>query len=153
MSILPSRVASPAYVYLTRTLPLLTGCPLQADPATPSLSAVVAASVVRPLIVLASVLTIPLPFHVPPLRPDWINPCTPVYAVPFHDPSEPFCSTRLFLCRSSLPGAVMLSVPMLLVAAGVPLAATVTTPLVVSALSRMTDAVTAAPVCTSVLPG
>ena len=35
---------------------------------------------------LAAEVTMPLPFHAPPLRPDWIRPVIPSYTLPVQLP-------------------------------------------------------------------
>src|SRR4051812_264674 len=52
-------------------------------------------------------VTMPLPVHPPPLRPDWINPLTPLYV--FAEPTVPIALLviSLLAARSSFaPGAI-----------------------------------------------
>src|SRR2546429_9543375 len=50
----------------------------------------------------------PLPLQLPPLRPDWTRPLTPVYAEPFQLPSDAGVISRLSW-RSSRPATLRLS--------------------------------------------
>src|SRR5439155_14401281 len=61
---------------------------------------------------VASVLdvTIPLPLQFPPLRPERINPVTPVYALPVHEPTDVVVISAL-APRSIFPAPTTVTAP------------------------------------------